>query len=195
MVTATKTPRRAWVEQIMGLPISIHLRGDDVRSEATEAVVARVYRRLGWGDSGFSTYRQDSTVSALRRGEVEAEQRRHGGDVAAEQGFLVPGRAAVGPADAGQHLADVAVGAVEAEAALAEGPAQTGEAAVDGGGRPAPLRPGRNLGGEIGEGEADRLRLRAARRRAAPVEGGLVRARGHRRNRRSSAPGRRRPRR
>ena len=74
MVTATKTPRRAWVEQIMGLPISIHLRGDDVRSEATEAVVARVYRRLRWVDSVFSTYRQDSTVSALRRGEVEVDE-------------------------------------------------------------------------------------------------------------------------
>ena len=25
-------PRHAWVEQIMGLPISVHLRGDLVRS-------------------------------------------------------------------------------------------------------------------------------------------------------------------
>ena len=90
----------------------------------------------------------------------------------------MPGRAAVGPADAGQYFADVALGPVEGEAVLAEGPAQPGQAALDGGRRPAP--PGAGFGGEVGEVEADRLgrgrqRLKAAagapRGVVAPVGG------------------------
>lgn len=58
----------------MGLPISIHLRGDAARSESTEPVIARAFRRLRWVDSTFSTYRDDSPISALRRGEVEVDE-------------------------------------------------------------------------------------------------------------------------
>ncbi len=75
-MTATHAPtplRRAWVEQVMGMPVSIHLRGAGVdRPDAVSAVGAafQVLRRL---DLVFSTYRPDSDVMRLRRGEVTVE--------------------------------------------------------------------------------------------------------------------------
>jgi len=72
--TAPAPARRAWVEQIMGMPISIHLRGEDVdRPEAQEAV-AEAFRILREMDSTFSTYRDDSDLMRLRREEVEMSQ-------------------------------------------------------------------------------------------------------------------------
>ena len=62
--------RRAWVEQIMGLPVSIHLRGPDVRGPEAERAVAAAYTELARLDALFSTYRPDSPVSRQRRGEV-----------------------------------------------------------------------------------------------------------------------------
>jgi hypothetical protein len=41
MSTAT-VPQRAWVEQIMGLPVGIHLRGDRLAGERVERRVAAV---------------------------------------------------------------------------------------------------------------------------------------------------------
>lgn len=72
--TASPPARRAWVEQIMGMPISIHLRGEGVdRPEAQEAV-AEAFRILREMDSIFSTYRDDSDLMRLRREEVELSQ-------------------------------------------------------------------------------------------------------------------------
>jgi len=72
--TAPAPARRAWVEQIMGMPISIHLRGEDVdRPEAQEAV-AEAFRILREMDSIFSTYRDDSDLMRLRREEIEVSQ-------------------------------------------------------------------------------------------------------------------------
>ena len=72
--TTASPARRAWVEQIMGMPISIHLRGDDVdRLEAQEAV-ADAFRILREMDSIFSTYRHDSDLMRLRREEVQLSQ-------------------------------------------------------------------------------------------------------------------------
>jgi thiamine biosynthesis lipoprotein len=70
MGTFPELPRRAWVEQVMGLPVSIHVRGDAAMSPTVERAVAEVYARLRRADERFSTYRWDSEVSALRRGEV-----------------------------------------------------------------------------------------------------------------------------
>lgn len=70
----TELPKRAWVEQIMGLPISIHLRGNGVRTDLADEVVTRAFRRLRWIDGVFSTYRDDSPISALRRGEVRVDE-------------------------------------------------------------------------------------------------------------------------
>jgi thiamine biosynthesis lipoprotein len=73
-VTTPAPARRAWVEQIMGMPISIHLRGEDVdRLEAQDAV-ADAFRILREMDSIFSTYRHDSDLMRLRREEVQVSQ-------------------------------------------------------------------------------------------------------------------------
>ena len=61
--------QRAWVEQVMGLPVSIHLRGPRTRDADVEAVVAAAYAELRAVDALFSTWRADSQVSQLRRGE------------------------------------------------------------------------------------------------------------------------------
>jgi thiamine biosynthesis lipoprotein ApbE len=66
--------RRAWVEQIMGMPISIHLRGDDVDADAAHEAVAAAFRILREMDSIFSTYRDDSDLMRLRREEVQLSQ-------------------------------------------------------------------------------------------------------------------------
>jgi len=62
--------RRAWVEQIMGMPISVHLRGDSVAGAAAAAAVAAVFAELRAVDAVFSTYRSDSDVMRLNRKEV-----------------------------------------------------------------------------------------------------------------------------
>jgi thiamine biosynthesis lipoprotein len=65
--------QRAWVEQVMGLPVSIHLRGPGVRCAGTEAGVAAAYAELRRADELFSTWQPDSQVSQLRRGERDLE--------------------------------------------------------------------------------------------------------------------------
>ena len=65
------SPRRAWVEQIMGMPISIHLRGDSISGAAAAAAVAAVFAELRVVDAVFSTYRPDSDVMRLNRKEVD----------------------------------------------------------------------------------------------------------------------------
>jgi FAD:protein FMN transferase len=62
--------QRAWVEQVMGLPVSIHLRGPRVRDRDTEMAVAQAYAELRAADALFSTWKPDSQVSRLRRGEI-----------------------------------------------------------------------------------------------------------------------------
>ena len=63
-------PRRAWVEQIMGLPISIHVRGGDPSDAHVEHIVARVFADLCHADAVLSPYRADSDLSRWERGEV-----------------------------------------------------------------------------------------------------------------------------
>jgi len=65
--------RKAWVEQIMGMPVSIHLRGEDVDSAGSAAAVAAAYAVLRGMDAVFSTYRADSDIMRLRRGEATLE--------------------------------------------------------------------------------------------------------------------------
>jgi FAD:protein FMN transferase len=62
--------RRAFVEQIMGLPVSVHVRGPTVADDpATAEAAAAVFAELRVIDALFSTYREDSHVSAMNRGE------------------------------------------------------------------------------------------------------------------------------
>jgi thiamine biosynthesis lipoprotein len=58
------------VEQIMGLPISVLARGVGADSAEAEAVVREVFVELVQVDRVFSTYRVDSAVSLLARGEA-----------------------------------------------------------------------------------------------------------------------------
>ncbi|MEU4191608.1 FAD:protein FMN transferase [Kribbella sp. NPDC026611] len=62
--------RRSWVEQIMGLPVSVLARGDGAGSGDAEAAVREVFAELSEVDRVFSPYKPDSAVSRLARGEV-----------------------------------------------------------------------------------------------------------------------------
>ena len=63
--------RRAWVEQVMGMPVSIHLRGEGVDGPEAEGAVAEAFATLRQMDGIFSTYRDDSDLMRLRRGETD----------------------------------------------------------------------------------------------------------------------------
>jgi FAD:protein FMN transferase len=67
---AAVPPRRSWVEQIMGLPISVLARGERAQSPEAEQAVRSVFRELADIDAVFSPYRPDSAVSRLQRGEI-----------------------------------------------------------------------------------------------------------------------------
>jgi thiamine biosynthesis lipoprotein len=64
------TARRSWVEQIMGLPISVLARGETADSPRADAAVREVFAELVEADRVFSPYKPDSAVSLLARGEV-----------------------------------------------------------------------------------------------------------------------------
>ena len=68
--------RRAWVEQIMGMPVSVHLRGAGSRSPEAEAAVQAGYDELRAIDVLFSPYRVDSEVSRIDAGAL-TEQEAH----------------------------------------------------------------------------------------------------------------------
>jgi thiamine biosynthesis lipoprotein len=75
MTAGREMPRRSWVEQVMGMPISVHLRGPDVRTApGIGRVVAAVFEQLRQVDRLMSTYRADSEVIRLRRGELSLSQ-------------------------------------------------------------------------------------------------------------------------
>ncbi|SCF41317.1 FAD:protein FMN transferase [Micromonospora mirobrigensis] len=57
--------RRAWVVQVMGLPVSVHLRGPEVRTDAVAERVERVFAELRELDAVFSTYRPESVLGRL----------------------------------------------------------------------------------------------------------------------------------
>jgi FAD:protein FMN transferase len=65
--------RRSWVEHIMGMPISIHLRGWSGPARR-QAAVAAVFAELRAVDRLFSPYRAESEVSRLARGELATGQ-------------------------------------------------------------------------------------------------------------------------
>ena len=65
-VVSTQT---SWVAHIMGMPISIHLRGGGAAS-TRQSTVDEIFAELHDIDRIFSTYKPDSDVSRLRREEV-----------------------------------------------------------------------------------------------------------------------------
>jgi thiamine biosynthesis lipoprotein len=62
--------KRSWVEQVMGLPVSVLARGSQARGDAADAAVRAAYADLQEADRVFSPYKTDSAVSRLARGEV-----------------------------------------------------------------------------------------------------------------------------
>ena len=60
-----------YVEHVMGMPISLALRGRHADDEWARSAWADVMVELHWVDLAFSTYRDDSYVSRLGRGEIE----------------------------------------------------------------------------------------------------------------------------
>lgn len=72
-MTTQTVGKRVWVEQIMGLPISLHVRAlDSDRPELAEAVAA-LFATLRRFDDVFSTYRADSDLMRVRRGALPAQ--------------------------------------------------------------------------------------------------------------------------
>lgn len=69
---APEQPRRAWVEQVMGMPVSFHVRGPIARAEDgdADAAVRRAIADLHRTDAIFSPWKADSEISRLRRGEL-----------------------------------------------------------------------------------------------------------------------------
>jgi FAD:protein FMN transferase len=66
-------PRRAFVEQLMGLPVSVHVRGPHARGPEVEAAVEALFAALRADDATFSTWQPESPVSRIRRGELRVE--------------------------------------------------------------------------------------------------------------------------
>lgn len=65
-VLATAMPGGLRVEQIMGMPIVVELRDDD----ADPIALDHVFDWFRWVDTTFSTYKDDSEISRLARGEL-----------------------------------------------------------------------------------------------------------------------------
>jgi thiamine biosynthesis lipoprotein len=68
--TAGERPVHRRVEHVMGMPISLALRGRHARDRYAEAAWARALAVLHDADRVFSTFRPDSFVSRLGRGEI-----------------------------------------------------------------------------------------------------------------------------
>jgi thiamine biosynthesis lipoprotein len=75
-VTAVATvdrPVRRYVEHVMGMPISLALRGAHTDDALARGAWAEAMAALHDVDRVFSTYRRDSAVSRLGRGEIAVE--------------------------------------------------------------------------------------------------------------------------
>ncbi len=70
MSAAEVSDRKAFVEQVMGLPVSVHVRGE-VDSPEVATAVEQVWGMLRRVDEVFSTWRADSQLMRLRRGELD----------------------------------------------------------------------------------------------------------------------------
>lgn len=64
--------RKAFVEQVMGMPVSIHVRASEPTRPDIAAAVERAFAHLRRVDEVFSIWRADSDLLRLQHGEVEA---------------------------------------------------------------------------------------------------------------------------
>jgi thiamine biosynthesis lipoprotein len=67
---AAALPVRAWVEHHMGMPWSVHVRGDAAHDPRTAAAVERAFARVAALDAELSPFRAGSALNRLRRGEL-----------------------------------------------------------------------------------------------------------------------------
>lgn len=65
---------KRYVEHVMGMPVSLALRGRHQADDRAVSAWCEVMATLRWVDEVFSTYRPDSFVSRLSRGEVDVDQ-------------------------------------------------------------------------------------------------------------------------
>ncbi|MEN2740310.1 FAD:protein FMN transferase [Microbacterium sp. X-17] len=63
-------PRRVWVEHLMGTAVSIHVIGERCGEEPVAAAAEGCFAELRDVERVFSTYRDDSDISRVRRGEL-----------------------------------------------------------------------------------------------------------------------------
>ncbi len=70
MSAAVEMPVRRYVEHVMGMPVSLALRGRHAGDEVARGAWAEAMATLHDVDKVFSTYRADSAVSRLGRGEI-----------------------------------------------------------------------------------------------------------------------------
>ena len=68
---AAGRPLQRYVEHVMGMPVSLALRGRHAATEEGRAAWAAVMAELAEVDRVFSTYRADSVISRLDRGELD----------------------------------------------------------------------------------------------------------------------------
>jgi len=73
-VASTRPSAARYVEHVMGLPVSLALRGRHTDDAAAEGAWAEAVAALRDVDRVFSTYRADSFVSRLGRGELSVEE-------------------------------------------------------------------------------------------------------------------------
>jgi FAD:protein FMN transferase len=66
-------PLQRYVEHLMGMPVSLALRGRHVDDDAAHEAWRRCLESLRAVDATFSTYRDDSFISRLNRGEVSVD--------------------------------------------------------------------------------------------------------------------------
>lgn len=72
-VVTAPAPRRAWVEQVMGMPWSIHVRGAGAHDDVTARLVAAAFDEVRRLDALLSPFRSRSELSRLRCHEITLE--------------------------------------------------------------------------------------------------------------------------
>lgn len=65
------SPLQRYVAHLMGMPVSLALRGQHTDDDAARAAWEHCVAELTEVDRVFSTYRQDSVISRLSRGEID----------------------------------------------------------------------------------------------------------------------------
>jgi thiamine biosynthesis lipoprotein len=97
-VTVTPLPVQRDVVHLMGMPVSVALRGRHTHDRAAQRAWKQCVAELTEVDRVFSTFREDSCISRLSRGEIELAdcppESEHESSRAAPSTYDVPDRRA-----------------------------------------------------------------------------------------------------